>query len=294
MTDLLKNKEVKALINLLYESDDEIYNQVKNKIFSYGIDVVPALENAWESTFDDLIQYRIENIIHKIQFDDLCIELKNWAQFKSKDILSAYILVTKYQYPDIEKDKIKTEIEKIKHDVWLELSDNLTPLEKIKVLNHIFYEIYKFRGNISNLYTPQNFYLNNLLEIKKGNSLSLGILYLIIAKNLNMPVYGINLPGHFILAYANELRQEKISFIDKNEMLFYINPLRKGYIFQKKQIDIFVKQMNIEPKKSFYYPCDNTDIIKRFLLDLSYSYEKSGELNKEKEIKILINALQDK
>ncbi|MCK4638179.1 MAG: hypothetical protein KAT33_02045, partial [Bacteroidales bacterium] len=159
-----KDKELGALISLLDEPDNRMFDQIKEKIFTYGIDAVPSLENAWENSFDNLIQQRIENIIHKIQFDNLFVELKKWSQNNYKDLLHGFILLSQYQYPDLDKGKITKQISQIIQDIWLELNNYLTALEKIKVINHILFDIHKFTSNKSNIYTPENFFINNLLE----------------------------------------------------------------------------------------------------------------------------------
>ena len=67
----LNRTEVDALIRLLDDSDLEIYQHIQTRLVDYGKDVIPLLENAWSSSMDAMMQERIENVIHKIQFDDL-------------------------------------------------------------------------------------------------------------------------------------------------------------------------------------------------------------------------------
>ncbi|MDO8898639.1 MAG: hypothetical protein Q7V19_13400, partial [Bacteroidales bacterium] len=57
------NKELKALISLVDEPDELLFNQVRNRIFAYGLAAIPALEKAWESTLDDQTQQRIIQLI---------------------------------------------------------------------------------------------------------------------------------------------------------------------------------------------------------------------------------------
>ncbi len=285
------NNELNALINLLDEPSNQVFDRIRDKFLYYGIDAVPYLEDAWDNSFDNIIQKRIENLIHNIQIDYLTKELKSWKNKSHYNLLKGYLLITKYLYPDINEKEIRENIEKIKKDIWLELNTNLTALEKIKVINHIIFDIYRFQGNKTNIDTPQNLYLNNLLSTKKGNHLSLGMLYMIIAQSLNIPVYGVDLPHHFILAYVNEIADEKISLDNENDILFYINPFNKGAVFTHKEIEVYIKQIKLRPQKSFYKPTDNITIIKRLLANLITSYSKMGYLDKVEELKILEKAL---
>ena len=77
-------------------------------------------------------------------------------------------------------------------------------MEKVRVLNHIIFDVHGFSGNTANFHAPQNSYINNVLESKKGNPLSLSVLYAVIAQRLDVNIYGVNLPEHFILAYVED------------------------------------------------------------------------------------------
>jgi regulator of sirC expression with transglutaminase-like and TPR domain len=282
-------KEVIALITLLDDPDEVIYDQVKNRFVSLGPPAIPHLETAWENSFDAIMQKRIEIIIHTIQFETLQKALKNWANEEQDDLLKGILILSRYQYPDLDENNIKRMLHQIKQDVWLELHEDLTALEKIKIINHILFEVHMFSGNITNYHAPQNSFINHVLENKKGNPLMLSVIYMLICQDLSIPVYGINLPQHFVLAYLNDYA----NLIDvnnkslSNNILFYINTFSKGLIFNQKDIDQFLKQLNLEPEPKYYLPCSNIDIIKRCLNNLIFSYEKLGYVEKVGELKDL-------
>lgn len=286
-------KEVIALITLLDDPDEIIYEQVRDRFVTLGPPAIPHLETAWENSFDAIMQKRIEAIIHTIQLETLQKALKEWALEESDDLLKGVLLVARYQYSDLDETKIRKQLQQIRQDVWLELHEDLTALEKVKIINHILFEVHQFSGNITNYHAPQNSFINNVLESKKGNPLMLSVIYILICKELNIPVYGINLPQHFVLAYLNDYA----NLMDvnhktlNNNILFYINPFSKGLMFNQKDIDQFLKQLNLEPEAKYYQPCSNIDVVKRCLSNLVYSYEKLGYLEKVAELKNLEKTL---
>ena len=93
----MTKNELNALISLLDDPDEKIFNEIKNKIKSIGSEVIPLLENAWESSFDPLLQNRVENLIHTIQFDDIKRDLSIWCQSGAHDLLAGAILIARYQ-----------------------------------------------------------------------------------------------------------------------------------------------------------------------------------------------------
>jgi regulator of sirC expression with transglutaminase-like and TPR domain len=198
-----------------------------------------------------------------------------WKVQGGEDILKGAICVAQFQYPEISIESVDAEIENLKEDVWLEINNNLTALEKVKILNYVIFDLHKYRRNISNFYSPQNSYINQVIESKKGNPISLSILYLAVAQKLELPVYGVNLPRNFILAYKNEFRQRDAQD-EIDDIIFYINPYNKGAVLGKREIDYFIVQQQLKPDRKFYVPCSNEDIILRLINNLILSYDKLG------------------
>ncbi len=289
MAELDKN-EVTAMISLLDDPDEKIFSSIKDKLLDIGEKVIPVLEDAWETSFSTLLQTRIENIIHRIQFDKTLEALATWKKDNSDDLWNGALLIARYQYPDLKEDKLEKQIQLIKQDVWLELNDNLTALEKVRVINHILFDIHRFSGNTENYNAPENSYLNKVIENKKGNPLTLAIIYLIIAKQLQMPIFGVNLPQHFVMAYIDEHDLTDTEWEDK--ILFYINPFSKGAVFSRREIDMFLKQLNLSPEKMYYTPCSNINIIERLIRNLVSAYNKLGHPDKVAELEEMLKLLE--
>ena len=277
----MANTELQALISLLDDPDPKIFDEVKGKLISFGDDVIPFLENAWESSFDILLQNRIEDIIHHLQFENNKIELVNWKK-SDKDLIGGAIIIAKYQYPDLEEDKIRDYIKQITQDVWIELNENLTALEKVKVLNRMIFDVHGFYGNTKNINSPKNSYINNVIERKKGNPITLGILYLAICQKLDIPMHGVDVPAHFILTYTD----------DNKNVLFYLNIFNKGAVFNSHDIDKFLEQLKIAPKDEYYIPCSNLTIIRRLVQHLIYTYDNLGYQDKRLELEELYSLLK--
>ena len=286
----LENKELNALVHLLDEPDEKVFDSIREKIHSYGKEAIPYLEKALEISFDTFIQERAGDIIRNIQQEELHVEFTNWIHTGSSDLLKGYLLVTRSQYPELEEEALTIRVEQMKMDAWLELNDNLTALENIKVLNHIIYHVHNFDGNKMNLFAPQNFYLNTFLETRKGSALSLGILYIILAQKLSIPVYGVNLPQHFILGYVSDMVADVPSMED---VLFYINPFNKGAVFTKREIELFIQQLKINPDRTYFAPCSNIDIIKRLIGNLIYSYTQLGYPDKIEDLEKLLKLTEN-
>lgn len=276
-------KEINALVKLLDDPDQEVFLHVEERLLEYGNEVVDFLENTWEHSLDALLQQRIENIVHKIQFNSVKEDLNLWYQSGAFDLLQGALVINRYQYPDLNEEKIILQIEEIKREIWLGLQYEMSSIEKIKLINHIFYNVYGFGGNTKNHLDPQNSFISQVIESKKGNQISLAIIYSTLAQKLDIPVYGVNLPQHFILGYIDESKKEEHEF----GVLFYINAFNKGAIFGKHDVDQFLRQLNLDPQPGFYAPCSNVEIIRRVIRNLISAYENAGSAEKVAELKEL-------
>lgn len=278
----MTNKEIKALISLLEDEDEEVTKHVGAKVNDLGEAIIPFLEEAWEETLNPEFQAKLEDLIHDLQFEALRNKLKAWKEEGATDLLRGIWLVNTYQYPDADLTAITKQIEQIYYDAWLHVKPDMHPYDQIKALNHAIFKVNKFSANTVNFHSPANSMLHLVLESKRGNPLTLCVIYLLIAQKLGLPVYGVNLPNLFILTY-------KHASLDQ----FYINVYNKGLILSKADIDNYLLQLNLNPIDIFYEPCSNLDIVQRSLRNLAFSFEKMNELEKATEVTKLLDVITD-
>ena len=289
----MNTTEIKSLLFLLDDTDQEVVSIVENKLLSYGVDVLPIIQNELTNIQDENVKEITTDLINRINYQQLLIEFENWLKSEERDLLEGVYLIAKFKYPNILKREIRENIEKIKLNAWLEMRHDITAFEKVKILNYAFYNIHGFTGNVDNYQSSSNSFINEVLESKKGNPIMLCIIYMLVAQHLKLPVFGINLPQHFMLAY---LEEEKIDLntldlnkpfqlkADNKNVQFYINAFHKGGVFTKTSLEQFVKQMNIQSNPIYYLPCDNLSIIKRVLRNLASSYKHENEKLKKNQI----------
>lgn len=277
------HRELEALINLLEDPDHQVFDSVSGRLIELGEEVVIPLERRWETTLKPQLQERIENVIKQIQFNSLQRGMETWKMTGGEDLLYGAYLVARFQYPDLDFEPMNKVIERIKRDIWLELNNELTALEKVKVINYFMYDIHKFDKSLKKAHTPQLYLINHVIDTFKGSPVLLGLIYAELARRLNLPVYGVNLPRNFVLCYYDQDFQE-----DPNGILFYINPSDNGTVLGLKELKYFLNQLKIEEKDYFFKPCSNIDIIERLIINLQYAYERSGHPEKAQALKNLL------
>ena len=287
-----ENREISALFHLIDDPDEEVFSSVSDRIVSLGRAIIPNLEHLWENTPDESVQGRIEMLIHKLHFRDLVNDFTNWKS-GSCELLQGALLAARYRYPEMIATTTLQEMEKIRRNIWLELNSYLTPLEQINVITGILYSYYKMKGNEVAYDIQEDFLINKVIENKKGNAITNGILYLIICELLDIPVKAINIPKQFILGYfdidynfPNPTRQksEKINF--------YIDPLN-GQIYSHKDVENYFKRISVPPTPSYFKQLSNKRIIQHLLEEFSKCFTNDASLYKKNDLIFLAKLLDE-
>jgi len=292
MSHVEEIKELDALVSLLDEPNVDMFNEIREKVLSYGRLAIPVLEEAWVNTLGDHDSIRIENVIEEIKQEELIQEFNNWAKESDSNIIKGYVILSKYLQSDFDEGLYISKFEKLVRETWLEINDSLTALEKIKVVNHVFYSVYQHIAEADSILKPETYYLNKVLDYKKGNPVSLGVLYIAIAQNLDIPVFGVNLPGHFILGYMDDSSTMKFpdEYIEE-DVLFYLNAGKNGAIFTGNEIDHYINKIKINHKPEFYLPLSNLNVIVRMINELIVVLEKENNNSKINGLKSLLKRL---
>ncbi|RYY57181.1 MAG: hypothetical protein EOO05_18225 [Chitinophagaceae bacterium] len=275
------NKVISALLHLIDDPDQEVFDVVSDKIVDFGKPIIPNLEHLWETTPDEQTQERIELLIHRLHFRDLTEDIREWNVSGHHDLLIGSLLVSRFQYPDLSTAPVLKEVEKIRRNIWLELNNYLTPLEQINIVTSILYSYYGLKGTEINYKEPNEFMLHKTLEAKRGNQISNGVLYLLLCELLDVPVRAVNVPKQFVLAYfkpgySSENLADPFDHID-----FFIDP-STGQVFTHQDAENYFRRIGVQPASSFFLPRKNKQVIRQLIEEFSKCFiEKDNYKQKE-------------
>ncbi len=287
----IPNKDINALLRLMDDPDDEVYDTVASTLLNFGREIIPSLEQLWEVTEDEGVQERIELLIHRVHFNDLQRDLMEWSNALHPELLRGAILVAKFQFSDLNVPAILSQFDHIRRNVWLELNNYLTPVEQVNVFNSILYSFYKLQGHELTEREPKHFFINQVLESRQGNAYTIGILYLALAEILDIPIFAVDVPRQFIFAFIDTFH----SFFNPHpngisQIQFYVDPI-SGTIYTQKDVETYLRKINAHEKDTYFAPIDNRRIIFKMMEELCLCYRYRREEAKADELQQLMRLL---
>lgn len=276
--------ELENLFKLLDDEDENIYANVRDRFVSLGQDSFEFLR-LYLNDESDLIRKRANEIISIINFENVLDKFRLLFLNERTDILEEGIFnIASFAYPDVNMKDYEKLIDKMAADIRKKfLNNGGGAVEKLNAVNNFLFFENKFRGNSENYYDEENSYINRVLDSRLGNPITLSILYLLISRRLELPVFGINLPGHFILKYSQDDEE------------FFIDPFNKGVLISMNEAKQFVKKIGMSAidfdKIPYLKITSDKEILLRVLRNLIEIYNKKSETIKSEQLERLMSQI---
>lgn len=285
------NRKLNALIGLLDDPDLTVFQLVEKELLKETDEIIPVLEQKWENSLDGNCQERIENIIQNLQFKETFRLLHEWISEvdENRDLLTGFLTIDRLQYPDVNVLGIQAKLENIRKKIWLELNNSLTLLEKTTIVNHFLFNVNEFAINFKNIHSPQNCFLNQVLDTRKGNPVSLAIFYIIMARMLDLPARFIDFPKNPLVAIVDAKLARKVHGQNsESDVVFYVNPSNRGSITSIKEIEYHLRTNNFSPLQNYTEPKPDVLLIKLLIETLERSYQSVNFTDKKERIHELL------
>jgi len=269
-----------ALLYLLEDPDEQVFQQIKSKLVTLGDEMIPKLEEKWESSANDLVQERIEDILHLIHFRTFCYKLEHWVQTEKNNLLSGVFLACAYAFPNLNNEDILMTIRNIVMEIS-EAIEGLPARKTIKKFNQFFFTEYGFRVVNKEGLSLHPFFPSQLISSRKGEVIAVAIVYLLIARELSLPISLLNVSKERCLLSFND---------KKNNQFYFIDPAKKGVILPKKEVE---RRFFDDTLLDWFtlHPLNNIEIITLLFVSISKIYENTTH-KKRTEIDQILSILR--
>jgi regulator of sirC expression with transglutaminase-like and TPR domain len=257
----LAESQKKALISLLSDDDPAVYQAVRERILSYGVEAAEWLRPHTLSN-DGMLRRRVRGILDHFakqaadnEFVAFCLN-----QGEDFDLETGVFLLARTQFPSINAEAYGALLDSFSGQLRERLDLNSRADDILGGINEFLFEELKFTGNEKNYYDPDNSYLNRVLDRRMGNPISLCLVYLLIARRLRLPMVGIGLPGHFICRYQST-RSE-----------IYLDVFNRGKFLTKADCIKYLVQIRHSLDEGYLAPMSPRRILLRICANLHQIY----------------------
>jgi regulator of sirC expression with transglutaminase-like and TPR domain len=261
--------QIKALIRLLSDENERIARTIGEKLVAIGDPAVPWLQEA-EIEQPEMAR-RIEGILDEIRGARLEGELRDLIKLpEDRSYLeTGAFLIARYAFPGLSTQAYAAKLDEMAAEVHGRLGRRASGEEAVKTLSRYLFTEQGFRGNSKNYYEPDNSYLNRVLDRRCGIPISLSVVYLLVGQRLELPVYGVGMPGHFLVKYESE--RYKI----------FVDAFNGGALLTEKDCARFLMQAGYGFEERYLYKSSPRAILARMLKNLVAIYSKLDESVKQ-------------
>lgn len=271
--------EIKSLIKLLDDDDEQIFNTARERLLSHGERIIPFLP--FQKTADTTLEKRVENIREcalRPYFKNAIRNLKR-TEDGDYDLEEGVFLIARIRFFDLNIAPYISLLNEYAYQLKEKLISVTDQTEILRRTISFFVEEKRFTGNQADYYREDNHYINRVLETKMGIPITLSIIYLLVGKRIDLPLTGIGLPGHFTLRF---------SFGNTN---VYFDPFNDGKILTRSDCETMVRNLGFTFTEDYLQPVSSKQILERMFRNIILSLEKKQETERIETIRQFIDTL---
>jgi regulator of sirC expression with transglutaminase-like and TPR domain len=119
------------------------------------------------------------------------------------NLAEAALLIAAEEYPRLDVALYLEKLENFGDRARQRAETATNAAEMIASINATLFDELGFQGNRENYYDPRNSFLNEVIDRRSGIPITLSVIYLEVARQLDFSIHGVGLPGHFIVGHFN-------------------------------------------------------------------------------------------
>ncbi len=180
------------------------------------------------------------------------------------DLLRAALTFARVEDPALDIEHYVRRVDALAKRVAAKIQDPDDPTGMIAAINAVLFQEEVFRGNTVDYYSPRNSFLQHVLDRQLGIPISLALVYMEVAQRVGFPLYGVGMPGHFLLKHY-----------DVSGQAILIDAFERGSIVseedcQQRLKTIYSGQITLQPE--FLLPVTRRQMLTRMLNNLRSVY----------------------
>ncbi len=199
------------------------------------------------------------------------------------DLTRAALIIARTEYADLAPEPYVSRIYELAGRVGERVPDMGEPGETVAALNSVLFDEEGFRGNRDDYYDPRNSFLNDVLDRKLGIPITLALVYMEVARHIGFPLFGVGMPGHFLLKHYDVEGRETL--IDAFNRGCIVTPTE----CQRRLDEIYAGQLPLQPH--YLMAVSRRQMLTRMLNNLKSIYLTARNFKKALPVVDLVLAI---
>lgn len=246
---------VGALLTLLADEDPRVGDAISGHLREVGAAALPRLREAVHS-LNPTLAGRASGLLREMRLEQVIGELSTFSGTNGRRLEEGLLLIARLHDPELDTAACTATLSHMTEDLMLRLDpgDGVDPM--LSALSRYLYDEQGFSGNTEDYYNPANTYLHTLLETRRGIPISLSCLYLVLAQRMGLPIYGVGMPGHFLVKY------------DDGHQVRVLDPFHKGRVLDREGCSRLLRGLGLSFDERYLTPVTTRYILERTLKNL--------------------------
>lgn len=201
------------------------------------------------------------------------------AQFTAQITLSeqeleldrAALLLAAEEYPHLEIEPYLIQLDLFAAQAREFDDPTALPITRLLRLNDVLFTSLGFRGNAENYFDARNSFLNDVIDRRTGIPITLSTIYLEVARRLELQLFGVGMPGHFLVKYQDE------------SVEILLDPFHAGRLLSEDDCFRMILQMyrgKVIFHRSYLSAISKKQTLTRMLQNLKSIYARAGDHHK--------------
>jgi regulator of sirC expression with transglutaminase-like and TPR domain len=271
----LDETALRSLVALLDDEDPRSLELVRSRLLDAGAAAIPYLEAARETSAPELTA-RLDAVTDELRFRELTEAFRALAAERVPDLETGAFLLSSFVRPSADPAVYRAWLDRVARAAAEGIEEDATAPEAVKRLSTHLFRSMGFAGNEADYYSPDNSCLTRVIDTRRGIPVSLSVLYLLVAKRLKIPVYGVGTPGHFLLGFR-----------DDGETRF-LDAFRQGKLLGPAEVRRMLVRNGYEFRPEYLKPCGPREILVRMMRNLLSIYQKTGAAERAERLSTLV------
>jgi regulator of sirC expression with transglutaminase-like and TPR domain len=274
----LDDKALRSLVSLLDDEDPRSLTLVRQRLLDAGAAALPFLEEA-RAASEPALAARLDAMAEELRFRELRREFSALSRERVPDLETGALLLSRFSHPRVDAAIYSAWLDRVAAAAGEEIPEDAGTAEAVRRLAAHLFQAMGFAGNESNYYDPDNSCLSRVIDTRRGIPVTLSVLFLLLARRLKIPAYGVGTPGHFLLGYREDGEAH------------FLDPFRQGRRLDLAEVRRMLVRNGYEYRPSYLRPCGPREVLVRMMRNLLSIYQKTGAAERAERLSTLVEIM---